>query len=777
MVKRATCSILICALVIAAAGCAPRRTPYDDLYASLKEEPGEWNKDVLAGRRIVIDPGHGGAFDGALGPDSLSEADVNLGVALHLWGLLEDAGAEVYLIRTTDRDFLAEGQEEVRDDLKARVELANSFDPEVFISIHHNSNLALDRRKNSVEIYYRSGDPGPSLELAREIHLHLARNLGIEETVIKPGSYFVLRNSDAHASVLGEASYLSHPAVEKRLKLSEKQRLEAEAYFLGLLSYFSRGVPRIERIAPAGDTLTNLTTIAFRAHPAAGVPLDPSSARIRIRSRESTAYFDERTGLISYSLDSRMPNGPYALEALIKSVGGATGRCRIPILVINRPPCYILPVHAAAEADSSAYFSIMILDRLGQPIADDNRIIARGMESGIKHVCSTRNGTITFRGAPTGEKQTFIVEAPGLADTVSFTLLDRMATLLAVDSERGTRIPFPTAVSSDASDSSAAIAGDARGNIWIPPSFEGSPFTVYAAGYRPALIGPDGMPEHGLLKLQPLFGGILAGTRIVIDPAGGGSDPGGRGVDESRGASINLDVATRLRDILRRGGAHVLLTRRGEEVVSPRERIYRANGYRADLAISIHHSGEGTGSGCSILHYPGSTGGISLADELAQRLEGLPPCESYATGESADLFLQQTNCPACMIFGGPIEDTSQSAVLVNPRYAQQAAQRITGAILGYIGADRWNGVERTFIIELDGQPVEGGMISIDQVVTSSTDGLGKARFPCIESGMHVISYFMPGEPPISRIRLIDIGTEPSKEILIRFSSGAPAGEP
>jgi hypothetical protein len=54
--------------------------------------------------------------------------------------------------------------------------------------------------------------------------------------------------------VLGEARYISNPAVETELNAAAAQRREATAYFLGLLDYFAAGVDAIEPVA-TGDTL------------------------------------------------------------------------------------------------------------------------------------------------------------------------------------------------------------------------------------------------------------------------------------------------------------------------------------------------------------------------------------------------------------------------------------------------------------------------------------------------------------------------------------------
>ncbi len=41
---------------------------------------------------VVVDPGHGGALDGAVAPDGTREADLNLDTGLRLARMLEGAG-------------------------------------------------------------------------------------------------------------------------------------------------------------------------------------------------------------------------------------------------------------------------------------------------------------------------------------------------------------------------------------------------------------------------------------------------------------------------------------------------------------------------------------------------------------------------------------------------------------------------------------------------------------------------------------------------------------
>ena len=102
---------------------------------------------ALVGKKVVIDPGHGGTDWGAqnLTYPSLVEKNQNLEVALKLKRLLEDpvsGGAKVYMTRTDDDQYLTNTQ---------RANKANSFkaaDPGdyVLVSIHMNgaSNPSTD---------------------------------------------------------------------------------------------------------------------------------------------------------------------------------------------------------------------------------------------------------------------------------------------------------------------------------------------------------------------------------------------------------------------------------------------------------------------------------------------------------------------------------------------------------------------------------------------------------------------------------------------------------
>ncbi|TMQ51389.1 MAG: hypothetical protein E6K73_05970 [Candidatus Eisenbacteria bacterium] len=293
-----------CAAGLAPPGPAPRPRPRPG-YERRVDELASVDASALAGRRIAIDPGHGGVFRGAVGVNGLTEAEVNLGVALFLRGLLEARGAQVFLTRSDDRDFLSPADSSLRSDLAERTRLANAFHPDLFLSIHHNADAGGAHDVNAIQTYYKLGDEGPSLDAAQQVHRYLVRNLGIEAQRVLPGNYFVLRNCESPA-ILTESSYITNPDVESKLALAAKQRLEAEALFLGLARTFARRAPRIA---------------AFAATPCSATWPDRSSRRgSRERSIEPSSLWTAATS------GARGP-GPSSSGIPDSSHPGPTRRC------------------------------------------------------------------------------------------------------------------------------------------------------------------------------------------------------------------------------------------------------------------------------------------------------------------------------------------------------------------------------------------------------------------------------------------------------------------
>ena len=106
---------------------------------------------------VVIDAGHGGPDEGAVGSRGLAEKAVVLDVAQRLKTRLEDSGVRVVLTRNSD----------VFVSLEARSAVANDARADLFVSIHANASSSPKPR--GMEIFFLSleASDDSSGELAR----------------------------------------------------------------------------------------------------------------------------------------------------------------------------------------------------------------------------------------------------------------------------------------------------------------------------------------------------------------------------------------------------------------------------------------------------------------------------------------------------------------------------------------------------------------------------------------------------------------------------------
>ena len=210
-----------------AVAAAPRKAK-----PAVPAQPAGRAEGALAGRVILVDPGHGGRDGGARVRDSGTwEKEINLQTALALRDALEEAGARVILTRDADRQY----SDNKREDLTARLGLARENGAEMVISIHMNEYRS--RRESGPQVFYRAGQEESRL-LAGALQSSLIRALAPKkERAAMAGDYFIL--SLDVPSVLVECGFLSNPEEEKLLLTAPYRRRIAEAIRDGIIEYFS----------------------------------------------------------------------------------------------------------------------------------------------------------------------------------------------------------------------------------------------------------------------------------------------------------------------------------------------------------------------------------------------------------------------------------------------------------------------------------------------------------------------------------------------------------
>lgn len=761
-----------------AGACAPPPEPrIDNLYRGLSENVPRLDPSLLAGRRIVIDPGHGGHFAGTRGQQGLEEASVNLGVSLYLWGLLREAGADAYLTRSAQKDFLAGPDSAASDDLKVRVAKIDSIQPDIVVSIHHNAQPERDPSRNAVETYYRIGDPA-SRDLASAVHRHLARNLGIAEGEVRPGNYYMLREVSVPA-ILGEGSYLTHPEVEENLRLSEKQRLEAEAYFLGILDYFSRGTPVVGELDPAPDdsVLTGVPIVSFAVSDIGGAGIDPSGVAMSVNGMEVDAVLDTGDRRIVYRFPWNAPNGVYDVTLAVRNILGNSSRLHERTLLVTLPAKRAVfesyPDTVPPEG-GRIHVRVRLLDRRGLSVADGSRLTIaswhrapggsrKGAHDGAWVAMTPGGGASAPEAIVTDGVAEFSIDAPPGCAGIRVSVLP--AGHLGVDSDRagdfdesGFSFVIPAGPHGGAARSlvvldrrtgasvfaarfsidSTTVAADLYGDCFVlSGAAAAAELRAVAPGYRPARSSPN---DPDTLYLDPWYGGALAGKRFVLNAEGAPPRARDRGPLGLSGSSVNLRVARYLEEYLTAAGASVRQARRTEETPTDGDVVLLTNRFRANLYVEIRYRGGPPEDDPAVRAYffPGSVRGLAVATALGTALARTIGAAAAAPASTVTFPLQQTACPAVIVQPPGLGRVEEELRLSESWYQRRQAYGIFGGILAEAGVTETASLRVDLGPEARGAERANWLVTVDEVWCLVTSPEGSAVFDWLPPGPHQV---------------------------------------
>ena len=829
---RVTCWLVAVAFAAQLGGCAhappqpptpPRPLPG---YEHLVDDLAAADTTGLPGKRIAIDPGHGGMFKGAIGVHGLTEAEVNLAVALDLKRLLTARGANVLLTRESDRDFVSPADSSLRADLTERMRLANEFHPDLFVSVHHNADARGAHDVNETQTYYKLTDPGPSLDAASDVHRSLVRNIGIEKHRVVPGNYFVLRSSDAPA-LLTETSYLTNPDVEAKLALAEKRELEADALYLGVARYFARHLPVIEELrawAPGRGGDSALTT---------RFPI--VSARVRgafdawsMTLDDQPVQPDVEQGSLEWRPRVPLASGAHQASLSVRLAGEGSARSREIRFVIAGELSRLeaeFPGQNAFALGQPLGLRVRAFDRYGLPLGDTIHVAIRS--AGTQPVAPA-DTSITIGG---GEGWAYLrpieARAPGRtrhaahnirlqvraggahgvetiarlesgertrnAALTGFAIrMPEASPILSAPGTVGGAAPGTVGGGGAASGAVGAAPGGASASVveWInrdgfvrlTPDPDGRVRIPLLRGYRTwseaatsevraPVVGGDSLPPVPTPgptwppRFVAIAGGALHGRRIVIDPAGGGDDSGGEGPGGTRAATVNLEVARALAGFLSAAGAEVKLTRDGDVALSDVARVQLSEAFRPDRFLRIGHATEPPMIG----FYFSSTAGKAWASRTQSAFASLgivPP----RAAEDAQYVVQQASCPALYVSPVRIDAPGSEARLLAPGTLRAEAYALFVALAHEWAPSAAWPADSLEVHDAAGRAMAGLPIRLGGALVIETDALGRVRFARTEPGAVEIEAMAAAEPGLEPRRVRRVLLESERGVVLTIGS-------
>ena len=178
---------------------------------------------------ILIDPGHGGNDNGAVIND-IYEDDINLDIALRLYEKCVSNNYIVYLTRNGDYDLSSEySKNHKNEDLRKRVDMVNSLNIDLLISIHLNTYR--DAEVNGPMVYYKSNDE-TSYKFAVKVQDNLNKLTNNKKNVTE-GDYYLL-NKTKIPGILVECGFLTNPKERKLLLNDVYKNAISDAIFTGI---------------------------------------------------------------------------------------------------------------------------------------------------------------------------------------------------------------------------------------------------------------------------------------------------------------------------------------------------------------------------------------------------------------------------------------------------------------------------------------------------------------------------------------------------------------
>ncbi len=320
-------------------------------------------------RKIVLDPGHGGADAGCV-YGKIYEKNIVLAVALKLGKMLEENLPDVEVIYTRKTDVFV--------DLYERGRIANNAKADLFVSIHvdaqekgttasgtstyilghekNESNLKTTMRENSVILYekdyetkYQGYDPNDpesfiifslmqyayreqSLSLANMVQKHYTANTGLRNRKVWEGGLVVLVTT-AMPSILTEMGYITNENDRKFITSEAGQEKLARSLFNAISEYksFIEGRSTVINLDDSAERTNHLVE---ESSPAGSAPQSettavsspgPSSARFVTTGRQTAGspVFRIQVSAATSPLDTknRSKFGSYAGKVTEKKIG------------------------------------------------------------------------------------------------------------------------------------------------------------------------------------------------------------------------------------------------------------------------------------------------------------------------------------------------------------------------------------------------------------------------------------------------------------------------
>ncbi|MEP7071122.1 MAG: N-acetylmuramoyl-L-alanine amidase [Verrucomicrobiota bacterium] len=192
---------------------------------------------------------------------------------------------------------------------------------------------------------------------------------------------------------------------------------------------------------------------------------------------------------------------------------------------------------------------------------------------------------------------------------------------------------------------------------------------------------------------------------VVIDAGHGGFDRGGGPGQRIPEKDKTLDVALRLRGILRDAGYRVVLTRDSDVFIPLGTRVAIANSQPDAIFVSIHFNSASRLGASGVETYFYSTESAPLAASIHSRVMSGSPGENRGVRRRGFFVLRRTSIPAVLVECGFLTNPTEGSLAQTASYRQKLADEIYRGILARpTVASRTSYTNRSTSVNVGAQP-------------------------------------------------------------------------
>ena len=194
----------------------------------------------VSSKTIIIDAGHGGEDGGAVSNDGVSEAEINLKIALKLQQLLEQSGSNVVLTRSDNNAIYDVDKKTLREkknsDIRNRVKIGNGSSADIFVSIHLNK--IPENQYYGWQTFFKDGnEDGKRLATCIQNNLNETMQKENKRTPLKINNVYIIKHVEIPTTIV-ECGFLSNLEEEKKLLEDSYQDRLAWGIYNGIIDYF-----------------------------------------------------------------------------------------------------------------------------------------------------------------------------------------------------------------------------------------------------------------------------------------------------------------------------------------------------------------------------------------------------------------------------------------------------------------------------------------------------------------------------------------------------------